>query len=114
VSSGSDKTDVIKEDISMNRFVLTTSLVILLISFAGCTTGAYNLATVYQQEAGNGYCHKKLQPPGSADPARPSQTGEGDYIDYYGPCDRPSLSEQIQAQKRFEQFRFGRDYMDEG
>jgi hypothetical protein len=98
----------------MNRFGLTTSLVIFLLSFAGCTNGAYNLATVYQKEAGNGYCHKKLQPMGPTDPARPTQIGEGDNIDYYGPCDGPSITEQIQAQKRFERFRFGRDYMDEG
>ena len=98
----------------MNRFALTTSLVIVVLSFAGCTRSAYNLATVYQQEAGSGYCHKKLQPIGPTDPARPNQIGAGDYIDYYGPCDGPSVTEQIQAQKRFERFRFGRDYMDEG
>jgi len=98
----------------MNRFGLTTLLVIFLFSFVGCTSGTYNMATLSQQEAGNGYCHKKLQPLGPSDPARPSQIGAGDYIDYYGPCDGPSISEQIQKQKRFEQFRFGRDYMDEG
>ena len=98
----------------MNRFGLTTSLAIFLLWFAGCTSGAYNLATLSQQEAGNGYCHKILQPIGPSDLARPTQVGAGDYIDYYGPCDGPSLSEQIQKQRRFEQFRFGRDYMDEG
>jgi hypothetical protein len=98
----------------MNRFGLATSLVVFLISFAGCTNSAYDVATVYQQEAGSGYCHKKLQPIGPTDPARPNQIGGGDYIDYYGPCDGPSVTEQIQAQKRFERFRFGRDYMDEG
>jgi hypothetical protein len=96
----------------MNR--LKASLVIFLFSFVGCTTGTYNVATVSQQEAGSGYCHKKLQPIGSTDPARPTVMGAGDYIDYYGPCDGPSISDQIKAQKRFEQFRFGRDYMDEG
>jgi hypothetical protein len=105
---------VIKEDITMNRFALTTSLVIFLFSFVGCTTGAYQVAAVSQQEAGTGYCHKKLQPIGSTDPGRPTQLGSDDYIDYYGPCDGPSMADQIQKQKRFEQFRFGRDYMDEG
>lgn len=100
----------------MHRFGLMSSLVIFLLSFAGCTNGAYNSSpvTLYQQEAGNGYCHKKLQPIGPTDPGRPGQIGGGDYIDYYGRCDGPSVAEQIQAQKRFEQFRFGRDYMDEG
>jgi hypothetical protein len=105
---------VIKEEFSMNRFRLTTSLVIFLVSFVGCTTGTYNVATIDKQEAGSGYCHKKLQPVGPTDPARPTVMGAGDYIDYHGPCDGPSGTEQIQAQKRFEQFRFGRDYMDEG
>ena len=98
----------------MNSFGLTTSLVIVMLSFAGCTNGAYDLATPSQQEAGNGYCHKKLQPIGPTDPARTTQSRAGDYIDYYGPCDGPSVSEQVQQQKRFERFRFGRDYMDEG
>ncbi len=98
----------------MNRFVLTMSLVMILLSFVGCTSGTYNMATVNQQAAGDGYCHKKLQPVGPSDLARPAQMGGGDYIDYYGPCAGPSASEQIQTQKRFEQFRFGRDYMDEG
>ena len=98
----------------MNRFGLTSLLVIFLFSVVGCTSGAYNTATFPQQEAGNGYCHKKLEPIGPMDPGRPTQSRSGDYIDYYGPCDGPSLSEQIQAQRRFEQFRFGRDYMDEG
>jgi hypothetical protein len=97
----------------MNLFGLAISMVVFLFSFAGCTSGAYTTAAVYQQEAVNGYCHKKLRPIGSTDPARPSQV-DSDYIDYYGPCDGPSVSEQIQQQKRFEQFRFGRDYMDEG
>ncbi|HEV8722822.1 MAG TPA: hypothetical protein VGW77_19570 [Candidatus Binatia bacterium] len=98
----------------MNRFRLTTSLVIFLVSFVGCTAGTYNVATVDKQEVGSGYCHKKLRPIGPSDLARPTQMGADDYIDYYGPCDGPSTSEQIQAQKRFEQFRFGREYMDEG
>ena len=98
----------------MNRFVLPISLVIFLLSLAGCTNGTYNVAAPYQQEAGNGYCHKKLQPIGPSDLARPTQMGEDGYIDYSGPCDGPSISDQIQKQKRFEQFRFGREYMDEG
>lgn len=98
----------------MNRFRFTTALVMFLFSFVGCTTGAYNLATLDKQEAGDGYCQKRLQPMGSTDPARPAQSGSGDYIDYSGPCDGPSVREQIRKQKRFESFRFGRDYMDEG
>lgn len=98
----------------MNRFGWTLWMVVVLFGVVGCTGGTYNMATVYQQEAGDGYCHKKLQPVGSSDPARPAHVGAGDYIDYYGPCDGPSLAEQIQKQRRFEQFRFGRDYMDEG
>jgi hypothetical protein len=101
-----------REDVYMNR--IKTSLVILLFFFVGCTTGAYNVATLDKQEAGSGYCHKKLEPIGPTDPARPTVIGGGDYIDYYGPCSGPSISDQIREQKRFEQFRFGRDYMDEG
>jgi hypothetical protein len=99
----------------MNRFGLMTSVSIFLLSLVGCTTATYDVATVtlYQQEA-NGYCHKKLQPVGPTDLIRRSQVGAGDYIDYYGPCDGPSISDQIQAQRRFEQFRFGREYADEG
>jgi len=98
----------------MNRFHLTISLAIFLLSFVGCTSGAYNLATFDNQAGDTGYCHKKLQPVGSTDPARPNQSTSGDYIDYYGPCDGPSAKEQARRQRRFEQFRFGRDYMDEG
>jgi hypothetical protein len=98
----------------MRRFRFTTPLALFLFSFVGCTSGAYNLATLDKQEAGDGYCHKRLQPMGSTDPAKPFQSGSGDYIDYSGPCDGPSVREQIRKQKRFESFRFGRDYMDEG
>src|SRR6266542_4995441 len=97
----------------MKRFRLMSSLIIFLVSFVGCTTGTYNVTTFDKQQVGSGYCHKKLQPVGPSDLARPTQ-GAGDYIDYYGPCDGPSTAEQIQAQKRVEQFRFGREYMDEG
>jgi hypothetical protein len=94
----------------MNRFRLT--LVAFMFSFVGCASGAYNMATL-DKEAGSDYCHKKLQPIGPTDPARPTLNG-GDYIDYSGPCDGPSRLEQVKKQRRFEQFRFGRDYMDEG
>jgi hypothetical protein len=104
---------LIKEDISMNGFGLTVSLFVVLASITGCAGGAYNLATVYQQEAGDGYCHKKLQSVSPSDRVRPTQ-GASDYIDYYGPCNGPSVAEQIEKQRRFEQFRFGREYMDEG
>lgn len=98
----------------MNRSSLMKSLTVLLLSVAGCTSGGYNTAAIYQQESANGYCHKKLQPIGPTDPARTTQSRAGDYIDYYGPCDGPSDIDQIQQQRRFERFRFGRDYMDEG
>jgi hypothetical protein len=93
---------------------LKVSLVIFLFSLVGCTTGAYNMATLDKQEPGEGYCHKKLQPVGPSDLARPTQSGSDDFIDYSGPCDGPSIKEQTKQQRRFEQFRFGRDYMDEG
>ena len=96
----------------MNR--LKTSLVIFLFSLVGCATGAYNVATLEKQEVVSGYCHKKLQPIGPTDPARPTAMVGGDFIDYYGPCAGPSIADQIKEQKRFEQFRFGRDYTDEG
>jgi hypothetical protein len=98
----------------MNRSSLMMSLVVFLLPFAGCAGGVYNPATPYQQDAGSGYCHKKLQPVGPSDLARSTQVGGDDYTDYYGPCDGPSISEQTNKQKRFEQFRFGREYMDEG
>jgi hypothetical protein len=98
----------------MYHFKLKTSLVIFLLPFAGCTSGAYNMATLDKQEAASGYCHRKLQPVGNTDPAKSGQSSSGDFIDYSGPCDGPSNSDQIRKQKRFEQFRFGRDYMDEG
>jgi hypothetical protein len=103
-----------KKDTSMNRFALTSSLAIFLFSLAGCTAGTYNPASPSQQEAVNGYCHKKVQAIGPSDVARSTQVGGGDYIDYSGPCDGPSISDRIQKQKRYEQFRFGREYMDEG
>lgn len=98
----------------MNTVPFSTSLVIFLAFFVGCTAGSYNVASVEKQETSSEYCHKKLQPVGPTDPAKLTQSRAGDYIDYYGPCDGPSLEEQIRAQRRFERFRFGRDYMDEG
>ena len=98
----------------MNRIGLKSFLVILLFAVVGCTNGTYNMATVSQQDSGSGYCHKKLQPIGPTDPAKPTQSRDGDYIDYYGPCDGPSLAEQIQAQRLFEQHLLTRDYNSEG
>jgi len=93
--------------------VRLTSLVLAFFALIGCGVAPYEVARAGRQEASNGYCHKKLQPVGPSDFARPNQPS-GDYIDYYGPCDGPSPSEQAEQQRRFEQFRFGREYMDEG
>jgi hypothetical protein len=103
----------------MNRTSLTSALAIILLSFTGCATGSYSryndkVVVLYQQEAGNGYCHKKLEPIGPTDLSRPNQVGGGDYIDYYGPCDGPTLAEMIQAQERFESYRFNMDFTNEG
>ena len=98
----------------MNRSGLIALPAIFLFSFAGCVSTTYDPAIPEKQLARNGYCHKKLQPVGPTDLARPTQSRSGDYIDYYGPCDGPSAKEQSKQQRRFEQFRFGRDYMDEG
>jgi hypothetical protein len=108
-----DNFRTVRKDSSMNRIGLTTSSVIFLFSVAGCATGAYNPASLEKQAAGSGYCHKKLQPIGPTDPAKVNRSA-GDYIDYYGPCDGPTIAEQTRDQRRFERFRFGRDYMDEG
>ena len=97
----------------MDRYGLT-ALITFLFSLAGCAAGAYNTAAPDQQAAIDGYCHKKLQPVGPTDAARITQARGDDFIDYSGPCAGPSSADQIQKQKRFEQFRFGRDYMDEG
>lgn len=90
------------------------SLMVLLVSLAGCAPSAYNVATGDQVQGGDGYCHKKLQPIGPTETSRPAQIGSGDFIDYYGPCSGPSVTDQIEKQRRYEQFRFGREYMDEG
>lgn len=104
----------------MNRTGLMGVLVIVSLSFTGCTNGAYQsvyrdkIVVLYQQEAGNGYCHKKIEPIGPSDPGRPTQIGGGDYIDYYGPCEGPTLAEMIDAQRRFESQRFNMDFTNEG
>jgi hypothetical protein len=91
------------------------SLLVLLVSLAGCAPSAYNVAVGGEQaQGGDGYCHKKLQSIGPTETSRPAQIGSGDVIDYYGPCNGPTVSDQIQKQRRYEQFRFGREYMDEG
>ena len=99
----------------MNRILPSSLLSIFFLSVAGCSGLASNTSTLSQQEAGSGsYCHKKLQPVGSSEVARPTRSGSEDFIDYYGPCDGPTVSDQLQQQRRYESFRFGRDYMDEG
>lgn len=99
----------------MNGLASRVLLLVFLVSLAGCAPGAYNVAVGGDQaQGGDGYCHKKLQPIGPTETARPAQTGSGDVIDYYGPCSGPTVSDQIQKQRRYEQFRFGREYMDEG
>ena len=98
----------------MSRFGYTSILIIFLFAVVGCTNGIYNMTTISQREGDSGYCHKKLQPIGPTDPAAVTQSREGDYIDYYGPCDGPSVAEQIQAQRLFEQHLLTRDYNSEG
>jgi len=90
-----------------------TVMLVSLFVIAGCTSASYSVAKRAQEDLGGGYCHKQLAPVGPSDLARTTQPN-GDYIDYYGPCDGPSTAEQVQKQKRFEQFRFGKEYMDEG
>lgn len=99
----------------MNGLTSRVSLGVLLVSLAGCAPSAYNVAVGGDQaKGGDGYCHKKLQPIGPTETSRPAQIGSGDFIDYYGPCDGPSVTDQVEKQRRYEQFRFGREYMDEG
>jgi len=98
----------------MNRLASKASLIVLVASLAGCAPSAYHVASGDPAQGGDGYCHKKLRPVGSTETSRPGQIGSGDVIDYYGPCNGPSASEQIEKQRRYEQFRFGREYMDEG
>jgi hypothetical protein len=101
----------------MQSIVWITVLSIILSAFAGCAAQKPTVVSQQrspQQAIIGDYCHKKLQPVRSTDPARPTPFGAGDFIDYYGPCDGPSAAEQAEKERRFEQFRFGRDYMDEG
>jgi hypothetical protein len=84
----------------------------------GCAALPHDVTTAPQsvlveKTAIDGYCHKKIEAIGPTDLLRRSPGGGG-VIDYYGPCDGPSLAEQVQKQKRFEQYRFGKEYMDEG
>jgi hypothetical protein len=87
-----------------------TILVVALL-IGGCASGADNVASL-DGPASPGYCHRRLAPAGPTDPARPTQENWADYIDYHGPCAGPSSSEMARAQRRFESFRFGRDYID--
>jgi len=106
--------DGFREEKFMSRFVSTSLASILLSSVVGCAGVAPNTTVVATQEVARGdYCHKILPAVGPASPTM-AQPSAGDIIDYYGPCDGPSVSEQIQQQRRFESYRFGRDYMDEG
>jgi hypothetical protein len=89
-------------------------LVLFVISLSGCVMAQHQVASVDRRGTSGDYCHKKLKPIGPTDPGKPNQIGGDDFIDYYGPCDGPSAAEQMEAQRRFEQFRWGRDYMDEG
>ncbi len=98
----------------MNRLASKAGLVVLAAVLGGCAPSAYNVASGDSAQGSEGYCHKKLTPVGPTETSRPAQIGSGDIIDYYGPCDGPSARDQIQKQKRYEQFRFGREYMDEG
>ena len=95
----------------MNSFRSIILLFILPLSLLSCATGDFDQATPYKQETANGYCHTILQPVGPTDLIRPTQSRSGDYINYSGPCEGLSAEEQVRKQRRFEQFRFGRDYM---
>jgi hypothetical protein len=98
----------------MNRFVSLPLVAVLLSPLVGCAGVASNFDTGSTQHVASGeYCHKKLPAVGPGTPTM-VQPAPSDIIDYYGPCDGPSISEQVQQQRRFESFRFGRDYMDEG
>jgi len=91
----------------------STVMLVSLFAIAGCTSGSYSVANRPQEELGGGYCHKQLAPVGPSDLARSTQPN-GDYIDYYGPCDRPTTAEQVQKQILVYRFRFVKEYMDEG
>lgn len=95
----------------MNALLFIAKFLVLLCFLHGCVSSNFDQATPSKQEIASGYCHTKLEPVGPSDIARPTQSRAGDYIDYYGSCDGPSLAEQIRKQRRFERFRFGRDFM---
>lgn len=99
----------------MKTITLTPLAAVVLTSLVGCAAGDYARPTLMSQEIARSgdYCHKGLQPVGPPVPTQVAPTS-GDTTDYYGPCDGPSLAEQIQQQRRFESFRFAKDYMDEG
>ena len=99
-----------RKELKIFMFQKTIAALFTVSLFAGCAPAAYNVGTL-ATPAGE-YCHKKLEPLGSSDPGRPAQSNSGDYIDYYGACDGPTMKERIEEQRRFEQFRFGRDYID--
>jgi hypothetical protein len=92
----------------------TTASVMLMLS-AGCASRAYyNVGSLDDQGRGTSeYCPEKIEPVGPSDPGKPAQMRSGDYIDYSGSCDGPTTREQMRKQSRFEQFRFGRDYIDD-
>jgi hypothetical protein len=93
----------------MRRMYSALGLAVLL---GGCSSGAYNMGTLDRSTADLDYCHRILEPIGPSDPARPAQDNHGDFISYSGPCEGPTRQEMIRGQRRFEQFRFGRDYID--
>ncbi len=99
----------------MKPFALTPLAAVVLSSLVGCASVDYSRPGISSQEVARtgDYCHKILQPVGPPTPTRVAPAA-GDTTDYYGPCDGPTLAEQIQQQRRFESYRFGKDYMDEG
>ena len=94
----------------MNR-LRSILLAMLPLVMTGCAVGEFHQTTVYKEDTTNGYCHKVFQPIGPTDLIRPTQSRAGDYISYSGPCDGLTVEEQARKQRRFEQFRFGRDFM---
>ena len=95
----------------MYRLALAASL-LATCCLPGCVAGDIsNSVAYYKQQDAEGYCHMKLEPVGPTDVARPTQSRTGDYIDYSGSCAGPSVAEQLRKQRRFETFRFGRDFM---
>jgi hypothetical protein len=99
------------KEVLMNWARLNMVLFIVIILVPGCAGRDVDQTALYKQETTDGYCQRVFQPIGPTDPARPTQSRSGDYINYSGPCEGPSDAEQIRKQRRFEQFRFGRDFM---